>query len=206
MLNFPTTGEVKDHKARFQKFKGMPVEYIDGIPTAIKSKHRAFRKGFLISSELKLTPCYVASFHKCFAHGETLKEALEEARNKFITSQDLEDRMRLFEKKFKKDKKYKNSEFFNWHNYLTGSCLMGRQDFCRAHNVNLEAESTPLEFIKLCENDFGGEIIKKLYTKRSGDGSGDGSGYGSGYGSGSGYGYGDGSGSGSGSGYGYGSK
>ena len=188
MLNYKIKGEIKNKKALFKKFQGMPVDYIDGLPTAIKSTHKNFKKGFIIADNLSKKPCFVASFSNYFAHGRTLKEALETAKNKYWISKNTEERLIAFEKIFDKNKKYKNSEFFKWHNILTGSCLAGRESFCQNNNISLDDESTPLEFIELCKNDFGGDIIKQLYKKRSGYGSGDGDGDGSGDGYGSGYG------------------
>ena len=39
----------------------------------------------------------------------------------------------------------------------------GRKNFARNHNINIDKDKmTVQEFINLTENDFGGEIIKKL--------------------------------------------
>ena len=64
--------------------------------------------------------------------------------------------------KFEKGKNYKGTEFFEWHHYLTGSCLMGRESFVRNHGFNLDDEFTVDEFIEACENDYGSNIIKQL--------------------------------------------
>ena len=207
MLNYKTKGDIKNQKARFIKFNGFPVEYIDCLPTAIKSVHSNFKRGFIINDNLTLKPCYIANFNGFFAHGKTLKEAISEAKNKYFSSKSVIERMIEFEKLFKKGKKYPNKEFFKWHNLLTGSCLMGRENFCLSKGIDLNDRSTPEEFIELCKNYFGGEIIKQLYTSKNnvGSGYGEGYGYGDGDGSGSGYGYGYGDCSGSGSGYGDGS-
>lgn len=39
---------------------------------------------------------------------------------------------------------------------------MGRDNFVNNHGLNLEDEFTVKEFIRLTENDYGGEIIKQL--------------------------------------------
>lgn len=40
---------------------------------------------------------------------------------------------------------------------------MGRNQFVSQHGYDLENDTfTVKEFIKICENDFGGDIIKKL--------------------------------------------
>lgn len=39
---------------------------------------------------------------------------------------------------------------------------MGRQQFAKDHDVNLEGEMTVEEFVTLTEDSFGGDIIRKL--------------------------------------------
>lgn len=58
--------------------------------------------------------------------------------------------------------KYKGTEFYTWHHILTGSCEMGRNSFVKNHELNLENKYTVKEFIDICKNDYGSEIIRKL--------------------------------------------
>ena len=39
---------------------------------------------------------------------------------------------------------------------------MGRESFVKNHGLDLNRHYTVKEFINICENDYGGEIIKKL--------------------------------------------
>ena len=73
-----------------------------------------------------------------------------------------DERIRLFVESHEDGKAYPNQDFFEWHNKLTGSCLMGREQFAREHEVDLEASMTVREFIKLTENAYGGSTIRKL--------------------------------------------
>lgn len=58
---------------------------------------------------------------------------------------------------------YPAIDLFEWHNTLTGSCKLGREQFCRENNIDIEKDSFTIEeFIKLTANSYGGEIIKKL--------------------------------------------
>ena len=75
---------------------------------------------------------------------------------------DSEEAIEEFMKKFKKGEKYPGSDFFEWHHYLTGSCLMGRESFVKNHDLSLETMYTVEEFIDLCINDYGREIIEQL--------------------------------------------
>jgi hypothetical protein len=75
---------------------------------------------------------------------------------------DEEEVIEKFLSEFQKDKEYKGKVFFEWHHYLTGSCLMGRESFVKNHDLDLEAEYSVDEFIELCENDYGSRVIKEL--------------------------------------------
>jgi hypothetical protein len=59
--------------------------------------------------------------------------------------------------------KYPAAKFYDWHNKLTGSCKMGRDSFVKNMGIDLEKdEFTVSEFISLCENDYGGDIVRAL--------------------------------------------
>jgi len=97
-----------------------------------------------------------------FAHGKTVKEAVEALQAKILSKLNIEEKIEEFKKKFNYKDKYKGEEFYNWHHILTGSCKTGRDNFVKNHNINLEDEFTVKEFINLCKNDYGGEIIRNL--------------------------------------------
>ena len=67
-----------------------------------------------------------------------------------------------FLSEFSKGEKYEGTKFFDWHHYLTGSCLMGRESFVKNHGLDLSELYTVDEFIAVCENDYGSSVIKKL--------------------------------------------
>ena len=100
-----------------------------------------------------------------FAHGATLHQAVDALNGKIQESMTIEERIKLFCNTFKKGEKYKGTQFFDWHNRLTGSCLFGRNQFVRNKGLDLEATYTVDEFIKIVEFDFGSEIIKALKTE-----------------------------------------
>lgn len=39
---------------------------------------------------------------------------------------------------------------------------MGRQEFIRAHGISLDGKTTVSEFIRLTEDAYGGNVIKKM--------------------------------------------
>lgn len=94
--------------------------------------------------------------------GKTLKEALQSLQQKIFENMNTEEAIEKFKEKFENNKKYKGTEFYIWHHILTGSCKMGRDSFVKNHNLDLEKKYTVKEFIKECEKDYGGEIIKQL--------------------------------------------
>lgn len=147
-----------------KEIEGKQVYTIDGIQTIIIHIKESYAKGFIIKKDFTLTPCYVAKGNGYFAHGNTLKEANAALRSKILTNLDTEEAIKHFIEKFEKGKTYPGTEFFEWHHYLTGSCLMGREAFVKSNDLNLDDRFTVEEFIKICENDYGSEIIKKLKT------------------------------------------
>lgn len=146
------------------KHKSYDVFYIDCMPTIITVIIGNYAKGFTIGQDYQLTPCYIAKSENgnLFAHGSTLEEAMEDLQEKISNAMTDEEKIELFCQTFKKGEKYKGTEFFKWHSILTGSCLFGKNEFVKKHNLNVEDLYTVNEFISICENDYGGDIIKEL--------------------------------------------
>lgn len=144
------------------QINNMYVFKIDGLPTIITKVRGNIAKGFLLDDDLTLSPCFIAKQNNLFAHGVTLRAAINSLQVKLFGKTPVNERIDLFMKKFKLGKKYKGTLFFDWHEYLTGSCLEGRKHFIRNNNLSLDNEYTVEEFIKLTENSYGKEIIKEL--------------------------------------------
>lgn len=138
------------------------VYLIDGVQTIITKIRNNIAKGFILKSDLTLQPCYVVKANNLFAHGKTLKEAMQSLQNKLFEDLSEEERIDLFIDEFEKDKKYKGHIFFDWHNKLTGSCLMGRNTFIENNGLSLDDEYTVDEFIELTKNSYGSDIIREL--------------------------------------------
>ena len=144
------------------KINGKEIHVIDGVQTIISHIKGNVAKGFILNDDLTMTPCYVIKGNGYFVHGKSIREARDALVEKYMRNMDIEETINEFLSKFKKGKKYKGTEFFKWHNYLTGSCLMGREAFVKNHQINLEDSFTVREFFDLCRDDYGGNIIKKL--------------------------------------------
>ena len=141
---------------------GKKIYMVDDIATTISHIHRNTAKGTIVNSDLTETPCYIVKEGRYFAHGKTLAEANASLQDKLFEEMPAEERIAEFWECHKKGVKYPTKDFFGWHHKLTGSCLMGRQQFAKDHSVDLEGEMTVEEFITLTKNAFGGEIIKRL--------------------------------------------
>ena len=137
---------------------------IDGVPTILDYIHGNIAEGFILQSDLTLTPCYVVKENGKFAHGTTLREAFDALQEKLSDDRTEEERLIAFKEHFPVfDKKYPAREFFTWHHILTGSCKAGREAFCRDRGIDLDKDRyTVYEFILKTMDSYGGRIIKRL--------------------------------------------
>lgn len=76
-----------------------------------------------------------------------------------------EERIAEFVKAHKWGVEYLDSDYYDWHHRLTGSCDMGRRQFARDHGLEkLDNKRTVESFIKLTQHSYGGEVIRKLWA------------------------------------------
>ena len=142
---------------------GSIIHSIDDIITIIDSVHGSYARGRIVGSDLQMKRCYIAKCGNFFAHGETLRQAVADAKTKYKENRPLEDRIADFVTKFPTlQTNVSASELFDWHHILTGSCLMGRQEWCRDNNIDMTATYTVGKFIELTLNAYGGDAIREL--------------------------------------------
>lgn len=142
---------------------GRTVHMIDGIATIIKCVFSNYARGFVLRSDLSQKPCYIAKNGNTFAHGDTLAEAVRALNDKLFDDMDEDERIATFWECHENGVKYPAMDLYEWHHKLTGSCEMGRKNFAAERGIDLDRdEFTVDEFIKLCRNSYGGEIILKL--------------------------------------------
>ena len=144
------------------QYNEQEVFLVDGMQTVINHIKDSFATGFILNSDLTLTHCWIAKGNGYFAHGETIRDAQRALREKIFENMNTDEAIALFVNKFEDGEKYPGTEFFEWHHYLTGSCLMGRKSFVMNRGLDIDAMYTVKEFIDICENNYGGEIIKRL--------------------------------------------
>ena len=138
------------------------IYIIDGVPTIITALFDNYAKGYIIGTNFTLKPCYIAKNGDIFAHGKTLREAVAAMQDKLFDDMPEEERIAAFIECHDYKGTYNNTDLYDWHHRLTGSCEMGRQQFAKDHGIDLDGKMSTKEFIKLTKNAYGGEIIKKL--------------------------------------------
>ena len=121
------------------KYNGHDVYFIDGIATIITNIKYNIATGYMLRNNVKLVPCYIVKIGNYFAHGETAKEAYNDALAKYQQNQPLSERIADFIKQYPTlDTIVKHEDLFRWHNILTGSCRFGRLEFCKANGIDPE--------------------------------------------------------------------
>ena len=142
---------------------GNIVDYIDSVPTIITQVRGNIACGYIVKKDLTLSPCYIAKVGNSFAHGDTLKEAVADAEAKEMEDMPIEERIKKFVETFGSlDSEHTGKEFYAWHHILTGSCRMGRDEFCKAHNVDLTKKYTVKYFLDLTKGSYGSNVIKQV--------------------------------------------
>lgn len=148
---------------KIKMFKGCKVYYVDNIPCVFKSVHSNFASVEIIDTTTFTTAkAFLGKFENCIAHGETIREAIEDARNKYYQSLDFEEVKEKLLAEFKSKNKLTVKELYNWHGILTGSCRFGRSQFQQEHNLKDDDLLSLEEFVKLTGSAFGGDKIKAL--------------------------------------------
>jgi len=131
------------------------VKYVD--------LRRNILTGFTFNPDMTTKDCCVVKDNDKFAHGKNLHEAYSALQEKLYDDSTEEERIAAFKAEFPDfDKEYPNADLFKWHHILTGSCLFGREQFVKSHNIDMQGSMTISRFIELTNNDYGGKIIKRL--------------------------------------------
>jgi hypothetical protein len=146
-----------------KEFDGHEVHYIDGMPTVITSVKGDYAQGYVILHDLTTSNCWIARSGDCYAHGETLKEAVNDAIHKRIHQYPLSERIQKFKEEYPSlDSKIKGAAFYSWHHELTNSCKFGRDQFKNDNDLDPDAEYEVRYLIDLCINSYRSDIIKRL--------------------------------------------
>ena len=144
-----------------KKYDGEDVHMIDGVQTIITAVHGNIAKGFVLQGDLTLTPCFIAKVDGCFAHGETVRQAVTDARDKAFEGLPQEERITAFLDAIKPNTEYPVMTLYDWHHRLTGSCEAGRKAFAKDHGIDLSADMTREAFFELTKDAYGGSVIRE---------------------------------------------
>ena len=159
-------GSGYDYGDGIKSFNRETVYQIDGVNTMVRSVRGNTAHGAILNGDLTLTPCYIVKQDNVFAHGETLREAMEALRDKLFEDMPEDKRIDAFLRETDREKTYPTQYFYDWHHRLTGSCDMGRKQFARDHGVDLEhGMMTLAEFLKLTKDAYGGDVIRKVMSR-----------------------------------------
>ena len=109
-----------------------------------------------------LQDAFVGRYETAIAHGETIREAIEAAREKYFSKLDFDGQKERLLAEFAEKKTISVKELYRWHGILTGSCEYGRSLFQSEHGLSDDDELTLNEFVKLTKSSYGGDIIARL--------------------------------------------
>ena len=149
--------------AGLKEINGKKVYMVDETSTIFTSVRGNVAQGFIVQSDLQLTPCFIVKENNKFAHGNTLRDAFTSLQEKLYDDSTEEERIEVFKKKFPDyEEKYDNKDLFAYHHVLTGSCRMGRESFVKDKGLSLDGKTSVREFVELTKDAYGGDIIKEL--------------------------------------------
>ncbi len=137
---------------------------IDGVPTSINNIKGNLAQGIIPNIDFTFTDSWIARVGDCFAHGGNLHWAVRDAQLKHMPHEVEEKRLRMFVDRYPNpDEPIPVNELFDWHGALTGSCLMGREEWCKKYGIDREnGFYTIRQFVSLANNGFGNETIKRI--------------------------------------------
>ena len=146
-----------------REYDGRKVYYIDGIATLIDQVCVSYARGSVVNGDLTLSACYIAREGNFFAHGDTLREAAEDAHQKWMEQRPLSDRIGDFVAQHPSLETICSFEdLFEWHHVLTGSCEYGRRKFATANGLKEGDTLTVAAFITLTRDAYGSDAIRQL--------------------------------------------
>ena len=158
------SGDGSGYGDGIKSLNNIPIHIIDGLQTQIISIKKNIAKGFIVNSDLTTKSCYIVKEDDLFAHGKTIRDAINSLNEKLFENYTVEERICKFKEIFTDfTKKYDAKQLFEWHGKLTTSCNLGKESFCVNHSIDVNNDSfTIFEFIELTKDSYGGDIIKQL--------------------------------------------
>ena len=136
------------------------VLYVDGIPCLPVSAHGdTMAVDIIDEQDWTLSRAYVARWQGEVAHGKTVRQAVEAAKNKYFARMDPGEKKRQLLDLFAEKGRLTVKELYAWHGRITGSCEFGRSRFQEEHGLKDDDTLSLEEFVELTRNDYGGDLI-----------------------------------------------
>lgn len=142
------------------------VHYVDNIPCIFHSIKGNIAKVTIINQWNYQDEgiAYIAKNDYFFAHGKSIREAVEALNAKYYATLDTEGKIVEFKKLFQNGA-VDVKTLHTWHGILTGSCELGRSQFQKEHGLSDDDTLTIDEFIALTKNAYGSAVIEKIKGK-----------------------------------------
>lgn len=138
------------------------VYYIDNRRIMFDQIHGNFAKCTCINIDLTTYQVWLVKDFGVLAFGNTIKEAHHNAKLKSWQLIPIETRIKQFVETHPLDKEFSNKELFEWHDILTGSCMVGKYHFCRKNKIDLNKQTSVKEFLLLVKNEYKSDIIQQI--------------------------------------------
>ena len=146
-----------------KSINGDELILVDGIYIHIeKVVSDGILYGYSLNEDFTTKPLWAVKGDNYVGIGITMERAEDSLFKRTFRDTSHEERIAQFVKEHPVDKPYSNADLIEWHHKLTASCRRGIRLFLAKHGITRDGYTTVSEFIRLTENDFGGDIIKKL--------------------------------------------
>lgn len=112
---FLSVGDGSGYGYGIKRFNREQVYRIDGVNTLVRSVRGVAAHGAILNCDLTIMPCYIVKQDNVFAHGETLREAMEALRDKLFEDMTEDERIDMFLRETDREKAYPTQYFYGWH-------------------------------------------------------------------------------------------
>ena len=114
---------------------------------------------------MTFSDCWIVREGNRFGYGKDLHDTYMAAQRESAMDLPKEERLKMFVQRFPSpDEMIHIKELYHWHHALTGTCKVGRDEWCKRHGFNIERNgfATVRQFVNLTKREMGGDIIMEL--------------------------------------------
>lgn len=153
-------------------YNGKKTYFINGYVVRIVHVHGPWAMGEIINNDLTTQTCYLAKVNNNFVVAGSLREVLEEMRNRISSSiniyKDMAQAFLLAHPEYEKE--YDWDEMVAWHSLEPTSCIDGRRRFTALANKKSGDKGTPKELISFMKQSPSKNIaieMERLYLNKN---------------------------------------